>query len=406
MHTLLLHLPATPPSAAAMYGVSETDLAMANARMQPNHAPLALLPRPARQTEIVALVPATALSWHRVNLPAGLGRSSARLQAALQGLLEDQLLQDFQQVHLALPPQWKSGEPVWVAACDKAWLKAHLQVLADAGLTVQRIVPEFAPPDSGQQCHALGDETDGWLWCCDAAHGVTGWPVAAAAHMPPDWLADASLQAEPALAGWAQTRTATTVQLVDGASHWLLAARGDWNLAQFELQSDAHSRRLQNLRRRVSTLTRSPQWRPARWGLAALLLSQLAGLQAWTWMTRLQWQAEQERWTQILQNTFPHVTVVVDAPLQMAREVARLRQRSGQLTPQDFESQLQALGHALPPGTAGPAKLGFQDGQLQWPELPLDPAQQAGLEQALQRQGYRLLVQNGTSRLQAPEAQP
>lgn len=406
MHTLLLRLPATLPSESATYDVAQVDLAAASASAQPSHAPLVLLPRPARQSEIVALVPAALLSWHRVSLPAGLGRRSVRLQAVLQGLLEDQLLQDFQQVHLALSPQWKSGEPAWVAACDKPWLKAHLQALADAGLTVQRIVPEFAPPDSGRQCHAVGEETDGWLWCCDATHGVTGWPIAACAQMPPDWLADASLQVQPALVRWAQAHRETPVTLADSAAHWLLAARGEWNLAQFELQSDARTRLLQDLRRKLGTLTRSPQWRAARWGLAALLLSQLVGLQAWAWMTRHQWQAEQDRWTQILQQTFPGVTVVVNAPLQMAREVARLRQSSGQLTPQDFESQLQALGSALPPGAAGPAKLGFQDGLLQWPELALDAAQQAALEQALQRQGYRLTAQNGTSRMQALETQP
>jgi len=97
---------------------------------------------------------------------------------------------------------------------------------------------------------------------------------------------------------------------------------------------------------------------------------------------------------------------VVDAPLQMAREVARLRQGSGQLTAQDFESQLQALGKALPAGVAGPASLNFQDGQLQWPTLPLQPEQQTALEQALQAQGLRLSTRDGTSRLQANEGQP
>ena len=406
MHSLLLHLPSTLPTPAATYGVLEADLATNSTRAQPGSAPLALLPRVPRQTEVVAVVPASALSWHRVTLPAGLGRNNARLQAALQGLLEDKLLQDLQQVHLAMQPHWQSGEPAWVAACDKVWLKAHLQALQDTGLSVQRIVPEFAPPDSGTQWHALGDADSGWLWCCNDAHGVTGWPIAADALLPPDWIAGASLQAEPSLARWAQTRTESPVQLVDSANHWLTAARGSWNLAQFELQSDARTRQLQDLRRWAGTLARSPQWRPARWGLVMLLLSQLAGLPTWAWITRQQWQAEQERWTQILQQTFPKVTVVVDAPLQMAREVARLRQGSGQLTPQDFESQLQALGQALPPSVAGPAKLNFQDGQLQWPRLSLDVAQQAGLEQALQRQGYRLLTDNGSSRLQPLEAQP
>ena len=409
MRTLLLQLPASPPGPSAAYGVAELDLAAGNTRVHTSSAALALLPKPPRQTEVLAMVPASALSWHRVRLPAGLGRHGAKLQAALQGLLEDRLLQDLPQVHLAMAPQWQAGEPTWVAACDKAWLQAHLQALHGAGLVVQRIVPEWAPPLSDGEppsWHAVGDETSGWLWCCDAAHGVSGWPVTAAAQLPAEWMANARLQAEPGLARWAQAHSAATVQLVDNASHWLAAAQGHWNLAQFELQSDAGTRRVQNLRRHLDTLARAPQWRPARWGLAALLLSQLAGLQAWAWATRQQWQAEQAHWTQILQESFPKVTVVVDAPLQMAREVTRLRQGSGELGASDFEAQLQALGSALPAGVPAPTRLNYQDGRLQWAALPLNASQQAALAQALQDKGYRLQTEAGTSQLQTSEERP
>ena len=406
MRTLLLQLPLSMPGPASAYGVAEFDPAADSARVHATSTPLTLLPRLPRATEVVALVPAAVLSWHRMQLPAGLGRQSARLLAALQGLLEDRLLQDLQHVHLALAPQWQAGQAAWVAACDKAWLQAHMQALQEAGLAVQRIVPEFTPADRGQRWHAVGDEGQGWLWCSDAVHGVTGWPVVAAGQLPASWLGDHALQAEPGLARWAQSRSGATVQLVDSASHWIDAVRGHWNLAQFDLQSDARTRRLQGLRRQLDTLARGPQWRPARWGLVALLLSQLVGLQAWAWMTRQQWQVQEAQWTQILQQSFPKVTVVVDAPLQMAREVARLRQGSGQLAPQDLEAQLQALGRALPSGAPAPSRLNYQDGQLQWPALSLNAAQQSGLEQALQTQGYRLSTSTGTSRLQTTEAQP
>ena len=406
MRCLLLQLPLSAPAAAAAYGVAEWDMAATEAKAPTSHAPLALLPKPARQTEVVALVPAAALSWHRVTLPAGLARHSAKLQAALQGLLEERLLQEPTQLHLALAPGWAAGAPSWVAACDKAWLQAHLHALREAGFAVQRIVPEFAPPASGQRWHAVGDEASGWLWCCDAEHGVNGWPVAAAAQMPSDWQAGATLQAEPGLARWAQTHTQQPPLLVDTSAHWQAAAAGDWNLAQFDLQSDARTRQWQSLRRGLDALLRHPHWRPARWGLAALLISQLVGLQAWAWMTRQHWQAEQDAWTQMLQQSFPKVGVVVDAPLQMARELARLRQASGQLTPQDFEAQLQALGGALPTGVAAPARLDYQDGQLRWPALALSTEQQTAFEQALQRQGLRLRSEGGMHSLQALEAKP
>lgn len=400
MRTLLLQLPPTPPGPSAVYGVAAFDPAATGWHVPPGNSPLALLPATPRRTETIALVPPAALSWHRVSLPAGLGRNSPRLQAALQGLLEDQLLQDPAQLHLALGAPEGNSPGTWVAACDKAWLQAHLQALQTAGLTVQRIVPELSPPAQGRQWHALGDEDQGWLWCADAEQGVSGWPVAAAAQLPPDWIAGARLHTEPGLAHWAQARAEATVALVDRAAHWRAAAQGPWNLAQFDLQSDARTRRLQALRQLADTLWRSPPWRPARWGLVALVVAQLVGVQAWAWMTRQQWQAEQERWTQILQHSFPKVTVVVDAPLQMVRELARLRQGSGQLTAQDLESQLQALGNALPSGVSAPSRLNYQDGQLQWPTLSLPTDQQSALEQALQRQGYRLSQHSGTSGLQ------
>lgn len=396
MRTLLLQLPTSAPGPTTVYGQAWLDNAASDQRLSCRHAPLALLPRPEHREEVVAMVPSAALSWHRVSLPAGLGRSGARLQAALAGLLEDRLLQEPSHVHLALPAHWTSGEPTWVAVCDKSWLLAHLQALDEAHLPVQRIVPEWAPALQGQTWHALGDEASGWLWCCSAEQGVTGWPVTAVNQWPDGVLAPgAVVQAEPALAAWAQTRLHADIALVDPFSHWHQALASDWNLAQFELQSRRHAPGWQRLRRSLDALLRQPPWRPARWGLLALLVAQLAGLNAWAWMTRQHWQAQEARWTTLLQQTFPKITLVVDAPLQMAREVARLRQNSGELGSQDFETLLQALGAALPPDVASPTRLSYQDGTLQWPELTMSTAQQTAFEQALQRQGYRLQKQPG-----------
>jgi general secretion pathway protein L len=407
MKTLLLQLPLRAPEPQAAYGVAWLDTADADAKVSPSNSPLGLLPRPERQTEVVAMVPATALSWHRVKLPAGLGRSGPRLQAALAGLLEEQLLQDPAQLHLALAPGWTAGAPAWVAACDKAWLHAHLDALDSTGLQVQRIVPELAPPATGQLWHALGDETSGQLWCCSASQGVNGWPLALATQLPAAWLQETAVQAEPALARWVQTRLNATPQLVDTASHWARSLDSGWNLVQFELQQRLRSRKGQGLRRALDHMRRAPSWRAARWGLWALLAGQLLGLNAWAWKTRQQWDAQQAQWTQILQESFPKVTVVVDAPLQMAREVARLRQGSGQLGAQDFEAQLHALGTAWPAGTATPTEWGYQDAQLQWPApTAWTPTQQDAFEQSLHRQGYRLQRSASHWRLQASETAP
>ena len=51
--------------------------------------------------EIVAIIPWQRLSWHAVTLPPQTGN---RLMAVLHGLLEDQLLDDPAQLHLAVAP--------------------------------------------------------------------------------------------------------------------------------------------------------------------------------------------------------------------------------------------------------------------------------------------------------------
>ena len=408
MRTLLLQLPLTTASPHAVYGQAWIDTA-APGRLSSQTLPLGLLPTPGRGDEVAAIVPAAALSWHRVSLPAGLGRQPARLLAALQGLLEDQLLQDVSQVQICLPPQWQArpaSEPLWVAVCDKGWLVQHLQALEDGGLPVQRLVPEFSPPAQGTFWHALGTSDNGWLWCCSSEHGVSGWPLSAVSPLPTFVADDADLLAEPAWAGWAQERYPDRVQLVETASHWAAALGSGWDLAQFELATRLRQRRLTRWRQRLDAVWRQAAWRPARWGLLAVVLVQLAGLNAWAWMTRQQWQTQQDSWTQMLQESFPQVTVVVDAPMQMAREVARLRQGSGQLTGTDFEAQLQALGSALPTGATSPTRLEYRDSTLQWPALALGSAQKIAFEQSLAQQGYTLQTQGDVWRLQPREERP
>ena len=68
-------------------------------------AQASVLPMPARAgSEVVAIVPATMLSWHRVELPKGTTARSPRLRAVLEGVLEDRLLDEPETLHFALQP--------------------------------------------------------------------------------------------------------------------------------------------------------------------------------------------------------------------------------------------------------------------------------------------------------------
>ena len=149
MSTLIVFLPPTQPGAAPAYDYALTS----DGRTLADHAsvPLALLPAAQRGGEVVAVVPVALLSWHSVELPKGVGAGSPRLRPILEGLLEDRLLDESAQLHLALAPGAAAGSRVWVAACDKAWLRGHLQMLEAAQRPVTRIVPEFFPETGALQ---------------------------------------------------------------------------------------------------------------------------------------------------------------------------------------------------------------------------------------------------------------
>ncbi len=405
MRTLIIQLPPGLPSPSTVYAHARVEAEPASRPLALQWAAAALLPAHDRQSETVALVPAVALSWHRVELPAGLNKQPQRLQAALQGLLEDRLLDDPEQVHLALQPDWANTPRPWVAVCDRAWLSAHLQALEQAGLPVHRIVPELSPgaPGSPVQISALGDTDTGWLWVCHPERGVWGQPWTAlrqaglATHerlglSEPEQVS-ASLLAEPAAVAFATELLGSGVRLMPPAQHWLAAVASDWDLAQFELRANARSRQLKSWQRTASHLWHSPAWRPARWGLWLLLAAQLVGLNAWAWKTRADWQVQQNSWAQMLRETFPQTPLVVDAPLQMAQQVERLRQGSGQLGAGDLEAMLAALGQALPNGLAAPRQWSFQTGQMRLQDFQPDAAQQQALQQSLSALGYTLRAQ-------------
>lgn len=116
--------------------------------------------------DVVLVLPPRAVSWHQTALPKVAG---GRLRAALDGLLEDRLLDDTTELHLALEPGGKPGQTLWVAACDKPWLKAWLEVLDSAGRPVSRIVPAIAPLRAGQPPPPNTGRTH--------RQGVAGWPA-------------------------------------------------------------------------------------------------------------------------------------------------------------------------------------------------------------------------------------
>src|SRR3989344_5303385 len=113
----------------------------------------------------------------------------------------------------------------------------------------------------------------------------------------------------------------------------------------------------------ASALLNAPQWRAARWGAALLVVAHLVGLNAWAWQERKALAAKQAAVRSTLTQTFPKVQVVVDAPVQMERELAQLRQAAGAVSARDLEPLLAAAGATLPSGRQ-PTGIEYAPGEL------------------------------------------
>lgn len=406
MRSLIITLPATAAGPAAGYEHALT----ADGQTLAEHAsaPAALLPAPGRGGETVAVVPAALLSWHAVELPQGIGPGSPRLRPVLESLLEDRLLDEPEQLHLALEPGAAAGGRAWVAVCDKAWLRDHLQALEAAQRPVARIVPELAPAPGPTQLQAVGEADQAQLLVTGeaAGGGVLVLPLHAAALALLDRRPDeaSTLVAEPAVAARAEQVLHGKAELRQRAQRMLQAAQTSWDLAQFEFASSGRARTAKRLAGLARELRHAPAWRPARWGLALLLAANLAGLNAWAWKTEAAQQARQAAIRDTLTQTFPQVRLVVDAPLQMAREVAALRQATGAASGRDLEAMLSALGQALPAGRSLSA-IEFAAGEARLKGLQLGAGEATELAAKLRPLGYAARS-DGDSLLLQPELSP
>lgn len=388
--SVLIVCPVEFDAGAAVRPTSELDWVQPGPdAASPRHgrAPVSLLPR---GDDVVLVLPPLAVSWHAVALPR---MPANRVRAALDGLLEDRLLDEVDQLHLGLEPGGRPGQTLWVAACRREPLAAWLALLQSAGHRVVRIAPALWPQAVGNPPLHWAFECGGEAWISlQDTQGVTCLPLAAAAAIasPADqgarWLADAPV------AGAAEAALQRPVSVVTWPQWLQRCTEGPWNLAQFGFSLSSSARQGQRLGQLWQQFWRAPAWRPARLGLAGLLAVQLLGLNLAAQQERRS-QAEQKvAIDQVLQQNFPSVTLVLDAPVQMQREVERLQRSAGVLGRSDLESLLAALGAALPDNGSLPTpdQIAFRDGQLRLDGWRVEAARLQGLQDGLAQAGWRL----------------
>ncbi|XHS80028.1 type II secretion system protein GspL [Burkholderiaceae bacterium UC74_6] len=335
------------------------------------------LPLPAA-SEVVLVLADADVAWRRTTVP----KAGRLLRQALAGLLEESLLDDADDVHFALSGDSSNGEP-WIALCSRPWLARQLAALEAAQVRVDRIVPSSWPGEA-----SVGHFDDGQLhW--SHAEGVASLPVEGSLtrQLIAPHLETTAWTASPASAAAAQSWLGADVAVRSNEQRALAAASSPWNLAQFEFAPRA--RGLQ-LARQILRQAREPRWKALRWGLAALLVIQLLGLNLIAFKDRKELETRKSALTSTLTQTYPQVRAVLDAPAQMRRETEALRVAAGLSGDGDLEALLGAAAAAWPQGL-GPAEgLSFEPGKLSISSTGWNPAQIDAFSQRLRGDGWQV----------------
>ena len=372
------------------------------------HAPLELLPK----ADITILVaPAQALSWHQIAIPKV---SQSQMRAVLDGLLEEQLLDDTSLTAIALSPKsqiGKEGIKTWIATCNKAWLSESIAKFETAGQRVVQVVPAFEPEKSESESYAFitGTTEEAFLTTV-SVKGVLTFPMSSHTQTQSSNLSsglkqhipnDAIVFSEPAVAEIAENILERSIQIRQISVGLLDSADTEWELAQFDQKLSGDGDGIKRIRRTWQAFWQSMAWRPARWGLIGLLLANVIGLNAWAWHQKNSLETKKTLIANQLTQIFPQVKVVVDPLLQMNKEMASLRQITGSVSAQNFETVLSAF--SLHTGTnSPPTTIEFMTNKTTFTGLNLTDAEFAQAQLKMKANGYTL-TRDGNRIAVAPE---
>ena len=336
-----------------------------------------------------------------------------RLRQALPHAIEEQLLQEPQQCHIALDPAPGADGLRMLGVLDRAWLKSVLDVFAQLGHGRVRVVPvarclppglSAMPSESGDGGDARGEPQDDTQCVLpnrrlvlfpgsDTLDDGLGFPRVTERQIE---LLRIDVEQPLLGAGWripssmlpttlaALTSSAkahsTLIQhvVLPGDSGMDIAGHGPngaplasttlafteiaqqaltcrFDLCQFEFSRGPWSGlgKLQKYRRLPLVLL-----------TAALVLNLLGANLRWAWLhhqrdTLLQQQAE------LLRQTFPDASTEPDAPSQMARQLAAWRSRAGEPAPNGLLALCDALSQGLGPIPAQAMRqLDYRESQL------------------------------------------
>jgi general secretion pathway protein L len=350
--TLLLRIPDLPRFDAAT-PAEWTLLDAAGAPLRTGTHPLADVPHADR---VIAVAPPSQLLNLETALPAV---SPAKRDALLRYAIEDKLTIDPATVHAVVLGRTAGAEHV-VVAIDRAWLASALYWLQQAG---------HAPDSLISAAHGVPVADGEWAVLLDAPHGVArradGFSYnfdATADGKPPFALVLALKEARERqrspqrLTVYFSRGTAPgnavdcTLAATWSAALGLPVARGEGNGEEIVTYLAA-AKSSSLLTGEFATRGDGASWmvamRPAL-SMAALLLTAQLGLTAIdNFRLNREREALETQMTQLFKSAFPAAQAVVDAPLQMSRNLQQAKREHGMAADDDARRALALLARAL-----------------------------------------------------------
>lgn len=359
------------------------------AMLQSGIAPLSGLPK---KHECVAIVAADRVLSIAATLPPG---GSRRLQAMLPFVAEEFTLADPEENQVVPGVALPDGRRM-LAVVDKAWLKRIVDAAHQARLSLRRMVVETFLPEAG---------ADSWTLVWDGGSGFVKTGAASGTALD---SSDAnslplalrmSLETASQLPKKIELRFMPDVPAEQRARpQWNdlqipLVAAADWDWRRASIPDDALNLLWGEFTPRAKIQEWWPKLRPAVYLLLAVLAIEIAGSNIEWAMLVYEKNQQVKNMQHIFRATFGDAATLVNAPVQMQRNLAEARHVAGLPDTGDYLSLLNLASVALAALPAGSVTaMHYEAGRLDLDIRLASKADFAKLKQSLSSRGLGVRV--------------